>query len=138
MRSSTCPGAHDADLSIAPGSRASRSAAERLRAAGVDAIHVAEIGMWAALDEEILEQARQSKQVVVTLDADFHTLLALADANAPSVLRLRVERLNGEACARMILDVLAVCGSELLAGAAATADLTRVRLRRLPLTDPGR
>ncbi|WP_437328703.1 DUF5615 family PIN-like protein [Sorangium sp. So ce381] len=115
-----------------------RSAAEPLRAAGVDAIHVAEIGMWAALDEEILEQARQSKQVVVTLDADFHTLLALADANAPSVLRLRVERLNGEACARMILDVLAVCGSELLAGAAATADLTRVRLRRLPLTDPGR
>ncbi|AUX38770.1 hypothetical protein SOCE26_001480 [Sorangium cellulosum] len=115
-----------------------RSAAERLRTAGVDAIHVAEIGMWAALDEEILEQARQSKQVVVTLDADFHALLALADASAPSVLRLRVERLNGEACARLILDVLAVCGSELLAGVAATADLTRIRLRRLPLTDLGR
>ncbi|WP_437280960.1 DUF5615 family PIN-like protein [Sorangium sp. So ce375] len=115
-----------------------RSAAERLRAAGVDAIHVAEIGMWAVLDDEILERARQSNQVVVTLDADFHTLLALADANAPSVLRLRVERLNGEACAKLILDVLAVCGSELLAGAAATADLSRVRVRRLPLVAPGR
>ncbi|WP_437631565.1 DUF5615 family PIN-like protein [Sorangium sp. So ce854] len=114
-----------------------RSAAERLRAAGVDATHVAELGMWAALDEEILERARQSGQIVVTLDADFHALLAVAGASAPSVLRLRVERLNGDACARLILDVLAGCGAELVAGAAATADLSRVRLRRLPLIDHG-
>lgn len=115
-----------------------RSAAERLRVAGVDATHVAEIGMWAALDEEILERARQSRQVVVTLDADFHALLALAGASTPSVLRLRVERLNGDACARLILDVLAIRGSELAAGAAATADLMRARVRRLPLSDLGK
>ncbi len=49
-----------------------RSAADALREVGVDAVHVGDIGMAAALDEQILARAHAEERVVVTLDADFH------------------------------------------------------------------
>ena len=53
-----------------------RSTANLLRAAEIDAVHVAEIDLAAAEDIQILQKARENQRVVVTLDADFHTLLA--------------------------------------------------------------
>ena len=47
---------------------------------GWDLLHVADIGMSRALDSEILEFARLEKRVCVTLDADFHALLAVSGA----------------------------------------------------------
>lgn len=64
-----------------------RSAASLLRAAGVDTVHVGEIGMSAVSDSAILAQGQAEQRVVVTLDADFHALLALSGATAPSVIR---------------------------------------------------
>jgi predicted nuclease of predicted toxin-antitoxin system len=57
-----------------------RSAALLLRETGVDAVHTGEIGYATAEDAAIIERARQEERVVVTLDADFHTLLALSGA----------------------------------------------------------
>jgi len=69
------------------------SAAALLRDAGIDTIHVGEIGMSEAEDAETIQRAREQERVVATLDADFHTLLALGEATFPSVIRIRVERL---------------------------------------------
>jgi len=49
-----------------------------LRQAGFDAVHTGEIGLAEAPDEEILRRASLEDRVVVTLDADFHALLALS------------------------------------------------------------
>ena len=49
-----------------------RTAAELLRTAGVDALHVGEIGYATAGDATILQIAQDEQRVVVTLDADFH------------------------------------------------------------------
>jgi predicted nuclease of predicted toxin-antitoxin system len=57
-----------------------RSAATLLRGAGHEAIHVGELGMSAATDESILAHARKEEFAIVTLDADFHALLALTGA----------------------------------------------------------
>ena len=111
-----------------------QSAAGRLRAIGVDTIHVGEIGMSRALDEEILAHGLASGRVVVTLDADFHALLARSGAHAPSVIRLREERLDATRAARLILDVLTACSDALGMGAVVSADSGRIRLRRLPLS----
>lgn len=89
--------------------------------------------MAEAEDEAILGRARQEGRIVVTLDADFHALLALADAPGPSVIRLRVQGLRGWSAAELIKKVLAACPEELVKGAAVTADLRRVRVRKLPL-----
>lgn len=92
-----------------------------------------EIDMSRALDEEILAHGLTSGRVVVTLDADFHALLARSGAHAPSVIRLREERLDADRAARLILDVLSSCSEALELGAVVSADMQRIRLRRLPL-----
>lgn len=72
-----------------------RSTVTHLASAGVSAQHVGLLGMATASDHQILDLARQSKSVVVTLDADFHRLLAASNANVPSVVRIRMQGLKG-------------------------------------------
>ena len=76
-----------------------RSTARHLAAHGIDAVHAADIGPSTATDSQILDHARTDHRVVVTLDADFHALLALSGAAVPSVVRIRREGLRGPALA---------------------------------------
>ena len=108
------------------------SAANILRERGIDAVHVAELGLSAASDTVILERGRETGRVVVTLDADFHLLLALSHAASPSVVRLRSEGLRAAALADLLESVLGKCGDDLASGAAVTVQLRRLRVRRLP------
>ncbi len=110
-----------------------RSAAELLRDAGVDAVHTGEIRMARAADEAILTRAREESRLVVTLDADFHALLATSGASRPSVIRLRLEGLRAERTRDVVLRVLQSCRADLEAGAVASVEPDRVRIRRLPL-----
>lgn len=74
-----------------------RSTVAQLGERGIDACHVADIGRSHAADFEIIELARHQGQVIVTLDADFHRLLALSGAHGPSVIRIRQKGLRGPA-----------------------------------------
>ncbi len=69
----------------------SRSTVKYLLEMGIESEHVGGLGMSTASDAEILEEGRKRHAVVVTLDADFHALLALSDALLPSVVRIRIE-----------------------------------------------
>ncbi|MCO6046798.1 DUF5615 family PIN-like protein [Aeoliella sp. ICT_H6.2] len=109
-----------------------RSAKWHLETAGFDAIHVGELGMSTATDEQILDFAVESDRVVVTLDADFHSLLAERSAQAPSVIRIRIEGLKGPEAAITILKVLTVASDELETGAAVSVTTSNVRVRLLP------
>jgi predicted nuclease of predicted toxin-antitoxin system len=111
-----------------------RSAAGLLHNQGIDAIHVGEIGLATAEDVAILAYSRQEQQVVVTLDADFHALLALSHAHTPSVVRIRIEGLRGEALAALLQQVLEQCSEELTLGAVVTVQERRLHIRRLPLS----
>jgi predicted nuclease of predicted toxin-antitoxin system len=53
---------------------------------------VMEVDLSRAEDEEILEFARKNGRVCVTLDHDFHMHLALAGADAASVVLVRMDR----------------------------------------------
>ena len=110
-----------------------RSAAEVLRAAGVDATHTAEIGMARASDAEIADRARAEARTVVTLDADFHALLATSNAADPSVIRIRVQGLRGAEIAALVRRVMALCDADLRMGAMVSVDEYNVRIRSLPL-----
>ena len=110
-----------------------RSAAELLSSTSVDTAHVWDIGMATAEDEAILAAARKQQRVVVTLDADFHALLALSGAKDPSVIRIRIEGLRAEPLCKLLLDVLAKCRADLEAGALITVRRTRIRVKRLPV-----
>jgi predicted nuclease of predicted toxin-antitoxin system len=82
------------------------SAAALLRDVDIDTIHVGEIGMSEAEDADIIQQARDEGRIIVTLDADFHALLALNVATTPSVIRIRIERLRAQALTDLLLTVL--------------------------------
>ncbi len=110
-----------------------RSTTAALRVAGHDAVHVGEIGLATAADGAILEAARRNDQVVVTLDADFHALLAVAGASKPSVIRIRIEALKGEQLAGVLAGVLQRFDDDLRAGACVSVLPNRARVRRLPL-----
>jgi predicted nuclease of predicted toxin-antitoxin system len=71
-----------------------QDAAALLRSLGYDYVHVGEIGMAKAADEEILALSLERNAVVVTLDADFHTILAVSGAQGPSVIRMRLQGLG--------------------------------------------
>jgi predicted nuclease of predicted toxin-antitoxin system len=71
-----------------------RSAAKILNRLTIKALHVGDCGLGAAPDFEILEYARINNLVVVTMDADFHMLLAASGSASPSVIRLRQQGLK--------------------------------------------
>lgn len=110
-----------------------RSAAELLCSKQIETIHVGEIGLWAAEDREILQKAKEENSVVVTLDADFHALLALSNATSPSVIRIRIERLRAKELTELLLKVIGECREDLEQGAAVVVETKRIRIRRLPL-----
>jgi predicted nuclease of predicted toxin-antitoxin system len=111
----------------------SPTAAELLRAAGWNAIHVSEEGLDRSPDRAILEFATRTGRCCITLDHDFHAHLALQRASGPSVVFVRVEGLGASQQAKLIEDVWSACERQLEQGAAVSTDGSRIRLRRLPL-----
>jgi len=98
-----------------------------------ESVHVSQIGMSRASDQQILEEAQKRSATVVTFDSDFHSLLALGRLETISVIRIRIEGLKGIQVARIVQEVLATCESDLKHGAAITVTENRIRVRRLPL-----
>jgi predicted nuclease of predicted toxin-antitoxin system len=114
-----------------------RGAVSILRQAGHDTVHAGDIGLATAEDTQILSRAVAEQRVVITLDADFHALLALSGADKPSVIRIRIEGLKAAALAKMIADVIDQCGVELQRGAMISVTEFRIRIRNLPLIGGG-
>jgi predicted nuclease of predicted toxin-antitoxin system len=110
-----------------------RDAADGLRALGHDCTHVSEIQMSAAADEEIIAFAVEHKTVAITLDADFHAILAVKRATGPSVVRLRIQGLNGPAVVEILSAVLSAFGAELDRGALVTVKARKVTSHKLPI-----
>lgn len=112
---------------------APRSTAQILNAQGWDVLHVGEVGMSKADDRAILEYAGREHRVCVTLDADFHAILALAGSAGPSVIRLRREGLDGERLARLLTAIWPKIEARLTKGALVTVTEHALRVRHLPI-----
>lgn len=110
-----------------------RSTVEFLRLQGLTAEHVGDLGLAAATDEAILKEGMNRGAVVVTLDSDFHALLALSNASSPSVIRIRIQGLKGQDVAEIIYSVFIAAQQELEKGAAVTVNERRLALKLLPL-----
>lgn len=91
-------------------------------------------GLATASDSTILELGRAEDRVVVTLDADFHTLLAISGAAGPSVIRLRIEGLRAADLTLLLTSVIKVCEDDLLKGAMISVTRSGVRIKRLPVS----
>lgn len=111
-------------------------AAALLRERGFDSVHLTEIADAGTPDESILVEAKRSRHVVVTLDADFHALLAIRGWDSPSVIRLRREGLSAYEVAELVIRLIADHETDLTRGAALSVRRHLVGVRRLPLGVP--
>jgi predicted nuclease of predicted toxin-antitoxin system len=92
--------------------------AELLHAAGHDAVHVRDIGLSSATDEQVIAAATAADRVLISADTDFGTLLARSHAGRPSFVLIR--RAAGRRAAEqatLILDNLPAIEHDLDAGA---------------------
>ena len=113
-----------------------RDAAGSLRDLGYKCVHVGEIGMSTAADEEILGFALAKNSIIVTLDADFHSILAVSGAMGPSVIRIRIQGLRATEIAECVRFVSIHFDSELVAGSLVTVKARKTTCHRLPIGRP--
>ena len=104
-----------------------------LATGGHDCAHWSTQGDPRASDEIILRYAKENGFVLITHDLDFGAILATSQAEAPSVIQVRMQDLLSERFVSTILVGLERFGEELQSGALIVVNENRTRVRILPL-----
>jgi predicted nuclease of predicted toxin-antitoxin system len=100
----------------------------------LSAIHWSAVGDPRAEDPILFQWARTNSYVVFTHDLDFGTLLALTQAESPSVIQVRTQDVTPHYLEGMVIGALNEYGSSLEAGALIVLDEGKSRVRILPLS----
>lgn len=105
-----------------------------LQVACHDAVHVRDIGLRAASDDEIIDYAISTDRIVISHDTDFGTLLAYRQLSKPSFILIRSsDPIDVDDQAGLVVANLDAMSVDLEAGAIAVFARGRLRIRRLPL-----
>lgn len=104
-----------------------------LQAQGHDVVHVANVNRHRDTDVELVRFAIQEGRVIVTLDADFHAIVAISGQTVPSVIRVRIEGLKGDVAAEIIGLEIARSTEALMRGALVTIYPGRTGVHLLPV-----
>lgn len=108
--------------------------ARDLRTAGYDAVHVQDLGLARASDEDILERAVGEDRIVISADTDFGYLLRDGRRTAPSVILIREAKATPRQRHDLLLGVLQEHADALAAGALVVVRRSSgARVRPLPL-----
>lgn len=83
------------------------SLAEALRQAGCQAIHLIDLGLLAATDQKIWDEAISRSAVLVTKDRDF-PLRRAAGSDGPTILWVRVGNVSNRKLIDLVLRALPV------------------------------
>ena len=100
---------------------------------GVTAVHWSTVGNPRAEDSVLMDWARANDHVVFTHDLDFGAMLALTQAESPSVIQVRTQDVSPAHMEDAVIDVLRRNESLLEAKALIVLDEGRSRVRILPL-----
>lgn len=107
---------------------------DELNRAGHDAVHVRQLGMQAASDQEIFERAAQEDRIVVSADTDFGTLPCDPQADcAFSILFRHGSQHRPADQAALLKSNLPQLKQALADGSIVVIEPDRIRIRALPL-----
>ena len=101
---------------------------------GLNAVHWSAIDDPRAEDPVLMQWARDNDYVVFTHDLDFGTLLALTQAESPSVIQVRTQDVTPHYLEAMVIDAFSKYESLLESGALIVLDESRSRVRILPIS----
>ena len=104
-----------------------------LKQAGWEAVHWSNVGNLRAADSKIMAWAKMNGHVVFTHDLDFGSMLALTQAEGPSVIQIRTQDVTPAAAGKFVANALRQFQPELEKGALIVLDEARARARILPL-----
>lgn len=104
-----------------------------LRAAGHDALHLAEQGLQRLPDRDIFAKARIEDRIVLTFDLDFAEIAAAAGTALPSVLIFRLGNAGADSVIERLTTAINSAGAMLLSGAIVAVEDRRIRVRSLPI-----
>jgi predicted nuclease of predicted toxin-antitoxin system len=93
------------------------SLAGALRAVGFDAVHVFDLGLLAATDLQIWQEASSRRAVLVTKDKDFSLLRAASD-DGPVILWVRIGNADNRTLIAQVLRALPTIASAIERGEA--------------------
>lgn len=96
-------------------------------------MHVADANMSYSTDREIIQFALKEQRICVTLDSDFHSILALDNLDKPSVIRIRQEGLKAKDLAQLLSKIWPAVAAHVQSGAMVSVDEKQLRIRKLPV-----
>lgn len=84
-------------------------------------------------DDEIIAKAQSEGRVILTHDLDFGRIVALSQANIPSVITFRLQDMRPAQVNRYLIEVLTRFVDQLEAGALLSVNERSIRVRLLPI-----
>lgn len=110
-----------------------RSLGKRLEEAGHECRHVGDLGLSQAKDMDIMAEAKENQEVILTHDLDFGHLLAFSGDMVPSVIIFRLRDCHPVQLFARLSAVLPAIDEPLREGAITILEDAAVRIRRLPI-----
>jgi predicted nuclease of predicted toxin-antitoxin system len=92
--------------------------------------HVAEVGLWGAADQTILEWAKRDSWIIVTFDEDFADARMCPVGSHAGVRRLRVWPTTVEKAVEGLERLLREVDDAVIPGSLVAVDEHRIRIRR--------
>ena len=100
---------------------------------GWEAVHWSEVGEPGETDDTLVAWARERQYTLFSHDLDFSRILALSNADGPSVIQVRAQDVLPDSLGRFVLATLQQFSSQLEEGALLVLEEKRARVRILPL-----
>lgn len=104
-----------------------------LESAGFEAVHWSKVGKPDATDKVIMAWAVTNGYIVFTHDLDFGTLLAMTQADAPSVIQVRSQDVLPANLGNLVINALRQFQQALEMGTLVTVDEAKAKARILPI-----
>lgn len=98
-----------------------------------EVLHWTEVGLHNALDREIFDWAKANDFIVFTNDLDFGTILAVTNADAPSVIQIKTQDVMPHIIGERVIKTIKEYRGLLLDGVLLTIDDLKDRIRILPI-----
>lgn len=98
-----------------------------------EAEYVANIDMSKSSDIEMIKFAKENGYVCITIDSDFHTIMALSGNQYPSVIRFRIEGLKAKGFLELLIKIIPEVYEQLQNGCLVSVQDEGIRYRNLPI-----